>query len=129
VIFLVIFLVARATVCLSLIKLSHPYHIAPVYSLKNNVIYVTLFQVTSPKLPVPLAPRDKEAWIFCSVENLFIKFPVTLPREFFVWIKKQDRGHSKTQTRTYSLTHSLHGTGYYLKSWLSFSLSKSILLS
>jgi len=27
------------------------------------------------------------------------------------------------------LTHSLHGAGYYLKNWLSISLSKNILLS
>jgi hypothetical protein len=30
---------------------------------------------------------------------------------------------------TYSLTHSLHGAGYYLKSWFSLSLSNNILLS
>jgi hypothetical protein len=30
---------------------------------------------------------------------------------------------------TYSLPHSLHGAGYYLKRWLSLSLSKNVLLS
>jgi len=33
-----------------------------------------------------------------------------------------------TYLQTYSLTHSLHGTGCYLKSWLSLRLSKNILL-
>jgi hypothetical protein len=39
------------------------------------------------------------------------------------------KGGARQNRTWYSLTHSLHGAGYYLKSWLSLSLSKNILLS
>jgi hypothetical protein len=37
--------------------------------------------------------------------------------------------YKEVKTKMYSLTHSLHGSRYYLKSWLSLRLSKNILLS
>jgi hypothetical protein len=48
---------------------------------------------------------------------------------FIGWFASVYSRISCTYLFTHSLTHSLHGAGYYLKSWLSLSLSKNILLS
>jgi hypothetical protein len=53
---------------------------------------------------------------------LFDKFEQTIK----FWYR---RHRWEVDNGTHSLTHSLHGAGYYLKSWLSLSLSKNIPLS
>jgi hypothetical protein len=69
-------------------------------------------------------------WPWC----LFIRYRALFPRRLKFWKVSWicwRRVYLVTckYLLTHSLTHSLHGAGYYLKSWLSLNLSKNILLS